>query len=113
MSGRWWPPAAHAPRWAAREESMGDERQRLLDAMSRPDLAGAILGLALALRAEGMGQIAMYRLFSEQQRLLPGNDPRYDAVIVKDKIRLLKDSIRDTIMETCYGLHNFRLQYRP
>ena len=33
--------------------------------------------------------------------------------IVKDKIRLLKDGIRDTIMETCCGLHNFRLQYQP
>jgi len=33
--------------------------------------------------------------------------------IVKDKIRLLKDGIRDTIMETCCGLHNIRLQYRP
>jgi DDE superfamily endonuclease len=33
--------------------------------------------------------------------------------IVKDRIRLLKDGIRDTIMETCCGLHNFRLQYRP
>jgi DDE superfamily endonuclease len=33
--------------------------------------------------------------------------------IVKDKIRLLKDGIRDTIMETCCGLQNFRLQYRP
>jgi hypothetical protein len=33
--------------------------------------------------------------------------------IVKDKLRLLKDGIRDTIMETCCGLHNFRLQYRP
>jgi DDE superfamily endonuclease len=33
--------------------------------------------------------------------------------IVKDKIRLLRDGIRDTIMETCCGLHNFRLQYRP
>jgi hypothetical protein len=33
--------------------------------------------------------------------------------IVKDKIRLLKDGIRDTIMETCCGLHNDRLQYRP
>jgi DDE superfamily endonuclease len=29
--------------------------------------------------------------------------------MVKDKIRLLKDGIRDTIMETCCGLHNFRL----
>ena len=33
--------------------------------------------------------------------------------IVKDKIRLLQDGIRDTVMETCCGLHNFRLQYRP
>jgi len=33
--------------------------------------------------------------------------------MVKDKIRLLRDGIRDTIMETCCGLHNFRLQYRP
>ena len=33
--------------------------------------------------------------------------------IVKDKIRLFKDGIRDTIMETCCGLHNFRLQHRP
>jgi DDE superfamily endonuclease len=33
--------------------------------------------------------------------------------IVKDKIRLLKDSLRDVVMETCCGLHNFRLQYRP
>jgi DDE superfamily endonuclease len=32
--------------------------------------------------------------------------------IVKDKIRRLKDGIRDTIMETCCGLHNYRLQYR-
>jgi hypothetical protein len=33
--------------------------------------------------------------------------------IVKDNIRLLKDGIRDMVMETCCGLHNFRLQYRP
>lgn len=33
--------------------------------------------------------------------------------MVKDKIRLLKEGIRDMIMETCCGLHNFRLQYRP
>jgi DDE superfamily endonuclease len=33
--------------------------------------------------------------------------------MVKDKIRLLTDGIRDTVMETCCGLHNFRLQYRP
>jgi DDE superfamily endonuclease len=33
--------------------------------------------------------------------------------MVKDKMRLLQEGIRDTIMETCCGLHNFRLQYRP
>jgi hypothetical protein len=33
--------------------------------------------------------------------------------MVKAKIRLLKDQLRETIMETCCGLHNFRLQYRP
>jgi DDE superfamily endonuclease len=35
------------------------------------------------------------------------------ARIVKDQIRLLKDGIRDRIMETCCGLHNVRLRYRP
>jgi DDE superfamily endonuclease len=33
--------------------------------------------------------------------------------MVKDNIRLVKGGIRDTVMETCCGLHNFRLQYRP
>jgi hypothetical protein len=33
--------------------------------------------------------------------------------IVKETIRLLKDGLRDAVMETCGGLHNFRLQYRP
>src|SRR5882724_262692 len=33
--------------------------------------------------------------------------------MVKDKIRLLKDGIRDIMMETCCGLHNFCLLYRP
>ena len=33
--------------------------------------------------------------------------------IVKDTIRLLKDGLRDAVMETCGGLHNFRLQDRP
>jgi hypothetical protein len=33
--------------------------------------------------------------------------------MVKDTMRLLKDGLRDTVMETWCGLHNFRLQYRP
>lgn len=33
--------------------------------------------------------------------------------IVKDKIRTRKDGFRDKVMETCCGLHNFRLHFRP
>ena len=53
------------------------------------------------------------RIFSIRSRIehAIGGVKRYR--IVKDNIRLLKDGIRDTIMETCCGLHNYRLQYRP
>ncbi len=33
--------------------------------------------------------------------------------IVKDKIRNWKKGFRDMVMETCCGLHNFRLNFRP
>jgi len=33
--------------------------------------------------------------------------------IVKDKIRNWKAGFRDKVMETCCGLHNFRLNFRP
>lgn len=33
--------------------------------------------------------------------------------IVKDKIRNWKENFRDKVMETCCGLHNFRLGFRP
>lgn len=33
--------------------------------------------------------------------------------IVKDKIRNWKKGFRDLVMETCCGLHNFRLNFRP
>ncbi|MEI7903539.1 MAG: transposase family protein [bacterium] len=33
--------------------------------------------------------------------------------IVKDKLRIWKKGIRDLIFETCCGLHNFRLNFRP
>lgn len=33
--------------------------------------------------------------------------------IVKDKIRNWKPGFRDAVIETCCGLHNFRLKYRP
>ena len=33
--------------------------------------------------------------------------------IVKDKIRNWKPGFRDAVFETCCGLHNFRLNFRP
>lgn len=33
--------------------------------------------------------------------------------IVKDKIRHWKKGFRDVVFETCCGLHNFRLNFRP
>lgn len=33
--------------------------------------------------------------------------------IVKDKLRNWKQDFRDKVMETCCGLHNFRLNFRP
>jgi hypothetical protein len=33
--------------------------------------------------------------------------------IVKDTIRAWKNNFRDKVMETCCGLHNFRLRFRP
>ena len=33
--------------------------------------------------------------------------------IVKDKLRNWKQGFRDQVMETCCGLHNFRLNFRP
>ena len=33
--------------------------------------------------------------------------------IVKDKLRNWKENFRDQVMETCCGLHNFRLNFRP
>lgn len=33
--------------------------------------------------------------------------------ILKDKIRNWKPGFRDAVLETCCGLHNFRLNFRP
>jgi len=33
--------------------------------------------------------------------------------IIKDKIRTWKPGFKDAVFETCCGLHNFRLRFRP
>jgi hypothetical protein len=37
--------------------------------------------LARALKAEGVDQVTIYRLFAEYQQKTDGNDPRYDAIV--------------------------------
>src|SRR6266849_5919927 len=33
--------------------------------------------------------------------------------LVKDRIRLWKEGVRDVVMELCYALHNFRVRLTP
>jgi hypothetical protein len=56
-------------------------RQRFALALSSPDYASALHELAKALKAEGMGQVTMYRLFAEFQQTIAGDDPRSDAIL--------------------------------
>ena len=53
-------------------------------------------------------QISSIRMRIEQAL---GGVKRYRSVT--DTIRLLQDGMRDAVMATCCGLHNFRLLYRP
>ena len=57
------------------------DRQRFEQALASPDRATALHELAKALKAEGMGQVAMYHLFAEFQQRIDGDDPRYDAIV--------------------------------
>ena len=52
------------------------------------------------------------RIASSKMRIehVIGSVKRYR--IVKEKMRLWREGIRDMVMETCCALHNFRLRYR-
>lgn len=57
------------------------DRQRFELALSSPDPSVALHELAKTLKAEGIGQVAMYHLFGEFQKKIEGDDPRYDAIL--------------------------------
>jgi hypothetical protein len=42
-----------------------------------------------------------------------GGELSAEQKIVKDTLRLWKDTVRDMLMEVCVGLHNFRLRVNP
>jgi hypothetical protein len=56
-------------------------RQRFEVALASPDPATALYELAKALKAEGVGQVAIYHLFAEFQRNITGDDLRADAIL--------------------------------
>jgi hypothetical protein len=57
------------------------DRQRFEVALASPNPSIALHELAKALKAEGMGQVAMYHLFAEFQQKIDGDDPCYDAIV--------------------------------
>jgi hypothetical protein len=59
----------------------GDARARIAAALASDDPTAALERVARALKSEGAGQRDVYRLFSECQAALSGDDPRYDAVV--------------------------------
>lgn len=63
--------------------------------------------MTLAEKAENQA-ISRIRIRIEH---LIGSVKRYR--IVKDTVRSWKNNFRDQVMETCCGLHNFRIQFRP
>jgi hypothetical protein len=56
-------------------------RDRFSEALNAAAASEALYQLALELKAEGMGQVAMYHLFAEFQQMIDGDDPRYDAIV--------------------------------
>lgn len=60
---------------------MQSDREKLIAALNASHPYRSACELARSLRDQGMSQVALYRLFSERQRALSGDDPRYDAVV--------------------------------
>jgi hypothetical protein len=49
--------------------------------LAGPEPYGSLNSLAKSLKAEGVDQVTIYRLFAEYQVKTDGNDPRYDAIV--------------------------------
>lgn len=61
-------------------ENQSSADARLLETVNSSDPGSAVHELAVALRAEGMTQVEMYRAFLRMLQSIPADDPRYDAV---------------------------------
>jgi hypothetical protein len=57
--------------------------------------------------------VANRALHHRRLRIKPVNSSVKRCRIVKDRIRLWKDGVRDLVMERCCALHNFRVRLTP
>ena len=73
--------------------------------LSRGTRPGAELTLEQQLANQGLNQ--------RRLRIEHVNSSVKRCRIVKDRIRLWKDGIRDLVMELCCALHNFRVRLTP
>ena len=58
-------------------------------------------------------QLAHQALHQRRLRIEPVNSSVKRCRIVKDRIRLWKEGVRDLVMELCCALHNFRVRLTP
>ena len=58
-------------------------------------------------------QLANQALHSRRRRIEHVNRSVKRCRIVKDRIRLWKEGVRDVVMELCCALHNFRVRLTP
>jgi len=58
-------------------------------------------------------QLANQALHDRRLRIEHVNSSVKRCRIVKDRIRLWKEGVRDVVMEICCALHNFRVRLRP
>ena len=58
-------------------------------------------------------QLANQALYSRRLRIEHVNSSVKRCRVVKDRIRLWKQGVRDLVMEICCALHNFRVRITP
>jgi hypothetical protein len=58
-------------------------------------------------------QRANQALHQRRLRIEPVNSSVKRCLMVKDRIRLWKEGVRDRVMELCCALHNFRVRLSP
>jgi hypothetical protein len=58
-------------------------------------------------------QLANQALHHRRLRIEHVNSSVKRCRVVKDRIRLWKEGVRDVVMEICYALHNFRVRLSP